>query len=136
LIRDDHEMPRMTMPTVLQVEGDDVNEVRIIGRVSRTAYDSLAGGPPAGPRRMFQIAVRRATSPERGPVDRNAVDVLACCAWRAVTSRKVAGLRAGDIVEVRGALRGRLARVGSRLSCPIEIDVDELTVVCRAGSGD
>jgi single-strand DNA-binding protein len=68
----------------------------------------------------------------RGP----SVDVLDCCAWEARPRRTVAAWRAGDEVEVKGALRRRFYRNGGGATASrVEVEISSARLVRRAETG-
>jgi single-strand DNA-binding protein len=99
------------------------NEVVLVGRVSApaeqralpsgdllTTWRVVVDRPP--PRRPVPEGVRLPTS-----------DTLWCVAWPARLRRTADGLAAGDVVEVRGALRQRYWRAGASVSGRTEVEV-------------
>jgi single-strand DNA-binding protein len=110
------------------------NEVLLVGRVSAAAEDrELPSGdvlttwrlvvdrPPA--RRAPPEGVRLPTS-----------DTLWCVAWPAGLRRRASGFAAGDLVEVRGALRQRYWRAGNGLGGRTEVEVSAARRLRRAAS--
>lgn len=101
----------------MTTESDHRNEVTLVGR--------LAGVPSERPMPSgavlcsFRLVVRR-TRPGHGPP----VDTLDCAVWQAPARNRAMAWSAGDLVEVRGALRRRFWRaVGGVVSrCEIEVD--------------
>ena len=75
--------------------------------------------------------VRRRKDGRRGP----SVDVLDCAAWAARPRRSMTTWRAGDAVEVTGALRRRFFRAGGQTASRVEVEVSSAKVVRRAASG-
>lgn len=110
------------------------NEVRLVGTVSG---DPEARVLPSGDQLcVVRVVVQRSavrTRPDgrRGP----SVDVLDCCAWEARPRRAISGWRAGDEVEVNGALRRRFFRAGGATGSRVEVEVSSARLVRRAGSG-
>lgn len=112
--------------------GDDVapvNEVRLVGRVSGEAVvRELPSGDPVC---SVRLVVDRAGSV---PGSKQKVDTFDCSAWSARTRRTVSLWSAGDVVEVRGAVRRRFFRQGVAASSRVEIEVAEARLIRRAAS--
>jgi single-strand DNA-binding protein len=95
----------------------DRNEVTLAGRVSADPEEKqLPSGDTVW---VFRLVVRR---PE-GAGSRQSVDTVDCCAWTPRVQRSVAGWRAGDQVEVRGAVRRRFFRTGAGAQSRVEVEV-------------
>ncbi|MBU2075726.1 MAG: single-stranded DNA-binding protein [Actinobacteria bacterium] len=95
----------------------DLNEVTLAGRVSADPEEKqLPSGDTVW---VFRLVVRR---PE-GAGSRQSVDTVDCCAWTPRVQRSVAGWRAGDQVEVRGAVRRRFFRTGAGAQSRVEVEV-------------
>jgi single-strand DNA-binding protein len=96
---------------------EDVNEVVLVGRMSRAAEEQIL--PSGDVMWRFRVIV-----PRRGEAARRApVDALDCVVWAKRPARSVRSWRSGDIVEVRGCLRRRFfAAAGARVSrCEVEV---------------
>lgn len=84
---------------------EQVNEIRLAGRVSQTPVERVM---PSGDRMWaFRVVVRR---PETQVQSRQPVDALDCVVWSPRMRRIVARWREGDFVQVEGALRRRFLR--------------------------
>ena len=100
--------------------GAAVNEVLLCGRVS--------SGPerrelPSGTAIVaLRVSVPRSSTP-MATGSKQGSDWVDCVAWGAKQRRQVAGWRAGDIVEVRGALRRRFYRGGAATAMRLEVEV-------------
>ena len=128
-----------TGPIVVSEDGGDesvelasasmINAVTLRGRVSR--------GPelrelPSGTRiATVRISVTRSPSPmTKG--SKQGSDWVDCVAWDARQRRRLSAWRAGDIVEVDGALRRRFYRGGVGTTMPLEVEVLAGRMVKRA----
>ena len=109
-------------------EPETVNEVRLVGRLSQDP--ELRTLPSGDPLRTFRVVVPRA-----GPsVSRAPVDALDCTVWSGRSRRTVATWRAGDLVEVGGAVRRRFFRAGGGSVSRVEIEVASARVIRRRAS--
>lgn len=124
-----------------QDRADDANEVRLVGRLAappvRRALPSgdelvsfrLVVGRPA--ERARPAARPGATQAGAGRVP--SVDTLDCAAWRKGVQRALERARAGDVLEVRGALRRRFWRSpGGGAASRSEVEVVTVRRVRRA----
>jgi single-strand DNA-binding protein len=92
------------------------NSVHLVGRV---AADPEVREMPSGDTAViWRLVVDRADPDARGRVD-----TLACIAWTASTRRAALRWRAGDTVEVDGALRRRFWRAATGPASRYEIEV-------------
>jgi single-strand DNA-binding protein len=81
----------------------------------------------------FRLVVERPPPRRKRPADRSpTVDTLDCVAWRAPVRRAALRWRAGDTVEVAGALRRRFWRSPAGPASRCEVEVDSATVVREA----
>lgn len=109
--------------------GVAVNEVRLAGRVSQ---DPERRELPSGDEVWtFRLVVARPEAKRRG---RTSVDALECSAWSGRTRRAVRSWRAGDLVEVDGAVRRRFYRTGAGAASVVEVEVERARVIRRAAS--
>ena len=105
------------------------NEVLIGGRVSAAPEErELPSGDVVW---NFRVIVDR--PPGRRP-SRVTVDVVDCAVWGGRARRTVRGLRPGDQVEVRGALRRRFFRAAAGAASRVEVEVAQVRIIRRAGS--
>lgn len=107
-----------------------VNEVRLVGRVSREPVDRVL---PSGDRVVtFRVIVPRrrgtAANKQRG------IDAVECSAWTAATRRVAARLAPDDLVQVEGAIRRRFFRRGPGVQSMVEVEVASARVIRRAPS--
>ncbi|HET9842746.1 MAG TPA: single-stranded DNA-binding protein [Nocardioides sp.] len=101
-----------------ETQTDDVNEVTLVGRVSRPAEEQVL--PSGSELWKFRVIVGRPPS----PASRVTVDALDCVVWSKRPARSVAKWQAGDLVEVKGSLRRRFFTPagGGRVSrCEVEV---------------
>jgi single-strand DNA-binding protein len=105
---------------VTTTSDDDVNEVRLVGRVSGSPREQVL--PSGDPLVSIRIVVRRPASRRR---DRrgSTVDTLDCVAWTSRPRAVLAALRADDIVTVSGALRRRFWRGEHGPASKVEVEV-------------
>jgi single-strand DNA-binding protein len=95
------------------------NEVRLVGRLSAPPVERTL--PSEAVMCTFTVTVDRLDSDLRS---RQRVDVITCVAWTPRLRRQVQHWIAGDVVEVRGALRKRFFRTtvgatGSRMEVEV-----------------
>lgn len=108
-----------------------VNEVRLVGRVSRTPEArELPSGDVVW---TFRVVVAR--PPTQDGRARAPVDALECAAWTGRVRRSVAGWAAGDVVEVTGALRRRFFRAAGAAASRVEVEVSGGRLIRRAANG-
>jgi len=113
---------------------DSANEVRLAGTVSGDPEPRVL--PSGDELCAVRIVVPRTATRVRSDGRRDpSVDVVDCCAWEARPRRAVAGWRAGDEVEVRGALRRRFYKVGGATASRVEVEISSARLVRRAGTG-
>jgi single-strand DNA-binding protein len=102
-----------------------VNEVRLVGRVSRDPLRRLL--PGGGELWTFRVVVPRVTSARRGLAPRALVEALDCSVWTGRVQRQVRTVRAGDVIEVRGSIRKRFVPSPRRTDPRVEIEVTGVT---------
>jgi len=113
---------------------DSANEVRLAGTVSGDPEPRVL--PSGDELCAVRVVVPRTTTRVRSDGRRNpSVDVVDCCAWEARPRRAVAGWRAGDELEVRGALRRRFYKFGGATASRVEVEISSARLVRRAGTG-
>jgi single-strand DNA-binding protein len=104
------------------------NEVTLVGRL---AGDVRERSMPSGALlSSFRLVVRR-DSVAHGPN----IDALDCIAWGAPVQRAIRRWAAGDLVEVRGAVRRRFWRGVSGSVSRCEIEVSVVRRLARAAAG-
>ncbi|WP_240641613.1 single-stranded DNA-binding protein [Nocardioides ferulae] len=105
-----------------------MNEVRLSGRVSVDPEERVL---PSGDRLwVFRLVVQRA--PRAGM--RQSVDTLECAAWTPRLHRSVSAWRAGDEVEISGALRRRFFKAGGGAASRVEVEVATGRLIRRAAT--
>ncbi len=111
-----------------ETQADDVNEVTLVGRLSRPAEEQVL--PSGSELWKFRVIVGRPPS----PASRVTVDALDCVVWSKRPARSVAKWQAGDLVEVRGSLRRRFfAPAGGGRVSRCEVEVATARLIRRAG---
>jgi single-strand DNA-binding protein len=106
----------------------DRNDVVLRGRLSAPA--ELRTLPSGDPLVTFRLVVRR----ER-PRTPGQVDTLTCVTYDRALQRRVAVWRAGDVVEVEGALQRRFWRTGSGTASRYEVNCRRGRKVARPPAG-
>ena len=105
------------------------NWVRLRGKVSTAPEErDLPSGTSI-------VTLRLSVSRESSPMtegSRQTTDWVDCAAWGRKVRRTVARWRAGDVVEVEGALRRRFYRGASGTATRLEVEVLSGRVVHRA----
>jgi single-strand DNA-binding protein len=115
-------------------KNDDIvepgNLVRLRGKVSTAPEEREL---PSGTTIVtLRLSVPRETSPMTEG-SRQTADWVDCAAWGRKPRRTVSGWRAGDQVELEGALRRRFYRGASGTATRLEVEVLSGRVVARAG---
>ena len=110
---------------------EHVNEIRLVGRL---AVEPVHRELPSGDLLVsFRLVVDRGATGRRGSrrgatgsaaaARAPTVDTLDCAAWRKDVQRTLSRAAAGDVLEVRGALRRRFWRTGSGAASRSEVEV-------------
>lgn len=108
-----------------------LNEVHLVGRL---AAAPVSRELPSGDLLLqFRLVVTRKGPPRgaAGGARVPTVDTLDCAAWRKDVQRLLGGCRAGDVLEVRGALRRRFWRSPGGAASRSEVEVVRLRRVVR-----
>ena len=106
---------------------DEVNEVTLVGRVSRPAEEQVL--PSGDELWKFRVIVGR----QGVSAGRATVDALDCVVWAKRPARSVATWGSGDVVEVRGSLRRRFfAPAGGGRVSRCEVEVASARLIRRA----
>ncbi len=126
--RDEKPKPREAV-----LEGENVNEVRLVGRVSETPETrSLPSGDEVV---QLRVVVRRPPEPAgKGAgakaavekVTRASVDTIDVSCWTAMTRRAGLRMAEGDVVEVEGSLRRRFYRAGPSVQSRYDVVADRV----------
>ena len=103
-----------------------VNEVKLAGRLSADPEERVL--PSGDAVWTFRLVVAR---PEGG-TSRQRVDTLDCAVWGGRVRASVSAWRAGDVVEVSGAIRRRFYSTGTGRASRVEIEVSGGRLVRRA----
>lgn len=106
-----------------------VNDVHLIGRISVPAKSRVL--PSGDEIATFRLVVDRVVTASRSKAR---VDAVECIAWSARMRAQVGRWGAGDVVELRGALRRRFFRSASgRTESRTEVEVFSGRLKRRAG---
>jgi single-strand DNA-binding protein len=107
------------------------NEVLLVGR--------LAGAPeerdlPSGDViTTFRLVVDRTGSRRPATGRQITLDPIDCVGWTASTRRAAGTLRAGDVLEITGALRRRFWRGPNGPASRYEVEVERVKRLAKAG---
>jgi single-strand DNA-binding protein len=111
-------------------EIEHANEVRLVGRVSGDPQEVVL--PSGDTVWNFRLVVDRPAERARPG---QPVDTLDCAVWSGRTKRSVSSWRAGDVVEVEGAVRRRFYAAAGGKASRYEVEVLRGRVIRRAGTG-
>jgi single-strand DNA-binding protein len=106
------------------------NEVRLLGRLS--SAPATVELPSGDVLMTFRISVPRATPDSRGPGSGQRVDSVPCTAWSPRLRRSIATWRAGDLVEVVGAVRCRFYQAGGATRSRVEVEASAARIMRRS----
>ena len=108
--------------------GDDVNVVRLVGRLSAPPVEVVL---PSGDKMCtFRVVVGRPESHK----SLQRVDALECVAFMARVRRSALSWQPGDVVEVEGAIRRRFFRTPAGAASRVEVEVSSARRVRRAAN--
>ena len=110
------------------------NDVRLVGRL--TGEPSVVELPSGDSLVTFRISVPRA-SPSgggSGPAKAQRVDSVPCTAWSPRLRRSILGWRAGDLVEVSGAVRCRFYQAGGATRSRVEVEAAAGRIIRRSSA--
>ncbi len=111
------------------------NDVRLVGRL--TGEPSVVELPSGDSLVTFRISVPRA-SPRGGAAARatkgQRVDSVPCTAWSSRLRRSILGWRAGDLVEVSGAVRCRFYQAGGATRSRVEVEATAGRIMRRSSA--
>ncbi len=113
-------------PETSELAAVGVNEVRLVGRVSRDPERRVL--PSGDEMWTFLLVVPRAP----GGRSKQTVDALDCVVWGGRVRSSVAGWGADDVVEVSGPLRKRFYQGGGGAASRVEVEVTAGRMVRRA----
>jgi single-strand DNA-binding protein len=106
------------------------NEVLLVGRLAAAPEEREL--PSGDVITTFRLVVDR-TGPRRPTGGRPVtLDALECIGWTAATRRSAATLAAGDVLEVKGALRRRFWRGRNGPASRYEVEVERLKRLAKA----
>ncbi|MCW2738754.1 single-stranded DNA-binding protein [Nocardioides sp.] len=120
--------------------GDDeglANDVRLVGRL--TGEPALVELPSGDALVTFRISVPRSSS-TGGPGTGSAqaatrrVDSVPCTAWSPRLRRSILTWRAGDLVEVSGAVRCRFFQAGGATRSRVEVEATSARIMRRSSA--
>ena len=106
------------------------NDVRLIGRL--TGEPALVELPSGDALVTFRISVPRSTP--RGASTGQRVDSVPCTAWSPRLRRSVLTWRAGDLVEVSGAVRCRFFQAGGATRSRVEVAATAARIIRRSSA--
>jgi single-strand DNA-binding protein len=116
--------------TTSKSESGHVNEVRLVGRLSAAAAEVAM--PSGDTLWTFRLVVERPAGAVRPGQQ---LDTLDCAVWGGRVRRSVPTWAAGDVVEVRGAIRRRFYSAGGGKVSRYQVEVTEGRLIRRAASG-
>ena len=111
------------------------NDVRLVGRL--TAEPLVVELPSGDALVTFRISVPRGAPPRAvsgagGSSQR--VDSVPCTAWSPRLRRSVLTWRAGDLVEVEGAVRCRFYQAGRATRSRVEVEATSAKIIRRSSA--
>ncbi len=110
-------------------EAPAVNEVRLVGRVSREPEERVL--PSGDAMWTFRLVVARGA----GARTRQSVDTLDCVVWGGRVRSSVSSWSVDDVVEVAGAVRRRFFSTAGGPASRVEIEVSSGRIIRRARTG-
>ena len=109
---------------------ENLNEVRLVGRLSADPVEREL--PSGGTLVVSRVVVERDVGSAYGR--RQTVDVIDCSGWAPRVQRAMRGWHAGDVVDLRGAVRRRFFQVRGQTAARVEIEVSSARRIRRATS--
>lgn len=109
------------------------NDVRLVGRL--TGEPAMVDLPSGDALVTFRISVPRSSpsSPERGHAGAGQrVDSVSCTAWAPRLRRSILTWRAGDLVEITGAVRCRFFQAGGATRSRVEVEASAARIMRRS----
>ena len=106
------------------------NDVRLVGRL--TGEPALVELPSGDALVTFRISVPRATV--AGPAVGQRVDSVPCTAWAPRLRRSILTWRAGDLVEISGAVRCRFFQAGGATRSRVEVEATAARIIRRSSA--
>ncbi|KQV70034.1 hypothetical protein ASC64_09670 [Nocardioides sp. Root122] len=107
-----------------------VNDVRLVGRV--TGEPAAMELPSGDVLVTFRISVPRAVPAAVQARRGQGVDSVPCTVWIPRLRRSVLGWRAGDLVEVSGAVRCRFFQAGGATRSRVEVEAASARIIRRS----
>ena len=110
------------------------NDVRLVGRL--TGEPSVVELPSGDSLVTFRISVPRASPPTTtaGAAKAQRVDSVPCTAWSPRLRRSILTWRAGDLVEVSGAVRCRFYQAGGATRSRVEVEATAGRIMRRSSA--
>lgn len=107
------------------------NDVRLVGRL--TGEPALVELPSGDALVTFRISVPR-SAPASGAAATQRVDSVPCTAWSPRLRRSILTWRAGDLVEVSGAVRCRFFQAGGATRSRVEVEATAARIMRRSSA--
>lgn len=109
------------------------NDVRLVGRL--TGQPALVELPSGDALVTFRISVpRSSTGGGAGQPAAKRVDSVPCTAWSPRLRRSILTWRAGDLVEVSGAVRCRFFQAGGATRSRVEVEASSARIMRRSSA--
>lgn len=114
-----------------------VNDVRLVGRL--TGEPVTVELPSGDALVTFRISVPRSSPARRlggeaGRAQGQGVDSVPCTAWIPRLRRSILTWRAGDLVEVSGAVRCRFFQAGGATRSRVEVEASAARIMRRSSA--
>lgn len=106
------------------------NDVRLVGRL--TGAPATVELPSGDTLVTFRISVPRDGPGARPPTSGQRVDSVPCTAWTPRLRRGILTWRAGDLVEVTGAVRCRFYQAGGATRSRVEVEAAAARIMRRS----
>ncbi len=109
------------------------NEVRLVGRL--TGEPAVVELPSGDALVTFRVSIPRGTtSTGPQPSSGRRVDSVPCTAWSPRLRRSILTWRAGDLVEVSGAVRCRFYQAGGATRSRVEVEATAARIMRRSSA--
>lgn len=122
--------------TQMKDDGDGqtvANDVRLVGRL--TGEPAVVELPSGDALVTFRISVPRVIpAGATGPGAAQRVDSVPCTAWSPRLRRSILTWRAGDLVEVSGAVRCRFYQAGGATRSRVEVEASAARIMRRSSA--
>lgn len=106
------------------------NDVRLVGRL--TGEPAVIELPSGDTLVTFRISVPRAPAGASSAGATQRVDSVPCAAWSARLRRSITTWRAGDLVEISGAVRCRFYQAGGATRSRVEVEATSARIMRRS----